>query len=115
MDLESKLKIATKEHRGFHKYTFQQPLNTNTLRDTRNNTKHMVFEGELPVKLHAKEVEVALARMETPDLTKSPWGGFTVLDLLLTKALVLLGFSIMHQWIAPLLILAKFLVGKFLV
>ena len=31
---------------------------TNSLRDTRNNTMHMVFEGELAVKLHAKDVKV---------------------------------------------------------
>ena len=56
----------------------------------------MVFEGELVVKLHAKDVEVGLARIETTDKTKSPWGGLTVLDLLTIKALVLLGFSIIH-------------------
>ena len=47
-----------------------------------------------------------LAWMETPDMTKSPWGGFTVLDLLTTNALVLLGFSFMHQWLLRSWILA---------
>ena len=46
----------------------------------------MVFEGELAIKLHAENVEVGLAQMETLDKTKSPWGGFTVLDLLTTNA-----------------------------
>ena len=31
------------------------------------------------------------------DKTKSPLGGFTVLDQLTMKAFVLLGFSIVHQ------------------
>ena len=57
----------------------------------------MVFECELAVKLHAKNVEVGLTVMETPDKTKSQLRGFTVLDLLTTKALVLLGFSNIHQ------------------
>ena len=50
----------------------------------------MVFECELAVKHHAKDVEVGLARIETPDKTESPWEEFTVLDLLTTKAFVLL-------------------------
>ena len=58
---------------------------------------HMVFECELVVKLHAKDVEVGTSPIGIPDKTKSPWGWFTVLDLLTTKALVLLGFSITHQ------------------
>ena len=58
---------------------------------------HMVFEDELAVKLNAKDVELVLARIETPDKTKSPRGGLQVLDLLMTKALVLLRFSTMHQ------------------
>ena len=48
----------------------------------------MVFKGELAVKLHVKDVEVGTSK--TQDKTKSPWGGLTVLDLLKTKALVLL-------------------------
>ena len=30
----------------------------NSLRDTANNTTHMIFKGELAVKLHAKHVKV---------------------------------------------------------
>ena len=41
---------------------------------------------------------LGLALMGTPYKTKSQWASFTVLDLLATKALVLLRFSIMHQW-----------------
>ena len=56
----------------------------------------MVFVVELAVKLDAKDVEVVtIARIQTPDKTKSAW--LTVMNLLTTKALVLLGFSIMHQ------------------
>ena len=58
---------------------------------------NIVFEGELAVKLHAKNIEFVITQMETPDKTKSPWEGFTVLDLLTTKALILFGFIIMHQ------------------
>ena len=49
---------------------------------------HKVFEGELAVKLHAKDVEVWT---KISNKTKSPWGGLTVLDLLTNNALVLLG------------------------
>ena len=40
---------------------------------------------------------LGLAQMETVERIKSSWGGFTVQNLLTTKALVLWGFSIMHQ------------------
>ena len=40
-DWENKCKIATKLHRGVHKYTFHQPQNSNSLRDKGNNTTHM--------------------------------------------------------------------------
>ena len=36
---------------------FHQPHNTNSLRDTGHNTMHMVFEGELALKLHVKDVD----------------------------------------------------------
>ena len=58
---------------------------------------HMVFEGEPAVKFHTKNIKVGTSEMETTDKTKSPWERFTVLDLLTTKAIVLLGFCIMHQ------------------
>ena len=53
-DCENKCKVATKQHRGVHKDPLHQPQNTNSLKDTRDNTTHMVFEGEPAVKLHAK-------------------------------------------------------------
>ena len=55
-----------KQHRGVHKYTFHQPQNTNSLRDTENNTMHMVFEGEICVKLHAKDVDVGTISDKNP-------------------------------------------------
>ena len=57
----------------------------------------MVFDCEVAFKLHAKNVEVGTSINGNPQNTKSPWGGYTALYLLTTKALVLLGFSIMHQ------------------
>ena len=89
-----------------HKHMFHQPQNTKPLSDTANNTMHMVFDGELTVKLHTKDVEVG-TRIETPDKTKPIWGGLKVLDLLMTWALVLLIFSMMYQWLHHSWILAK--------
>ena len=57
-DWENKCIEATKQHKGIHKNRSHQSQNTNALRDTRDNTTHMVFEGETAVKLHAKNVEV---------------------------------------------------------
>ena len=51
--------------------------------------------------------KLGLAQMETPEKTKSPWEGFTVLDLLTTKELISLGFIIMYQWLHHSWILAK--------
>ena len=110
-DLEDKCIVATKQHRGVHKDTLHQPQNTNSLRDTGDITTHMVYEGEPAVKLHAKNIKVG-TQMETPDKIKSPWGGLTVLDLVTTKALVLLGFHIMHQWLHHSWILAKSLLRE---
>ena len=53
-DWENKCTEAMKQHRDVHKDTLHQPQNTNSLRDTRDNTTYMVFEGEPAVKLHAK-------------------------------------------------------------
>ena len=50
----------------------------------------MVFEGELR-KRASRMSKVGQVRMETP------WLGFTVMDVLSTKDLVLLGFRIMLQ------------------
>ena len=41
-----------------HKYTFHQPKNTNSLTDTVDITIHMVFAGELAVKLYVDDAEV---------------------------------------------------------
>ena len=57
----------------------------------------MVFEGELAVKLYAKDVEVGTSSDRNPRQDQVTTGGLTVLDQLTTKALVLLGFSLMHQ------------------
>ena len=51
-------------------------------------------------------------QIETLDKTKSLRGGPTVLDLLTTKALILFGFSIMHQWLHHSWILAKSLLRE---
>ena len=61
----------------------------------------MVFEGELAVKLHAEEVEVCTSsernhREERVAMGDRGGVGFTAMDLLTTKALVLLGFSIIQ-------------------
>ena len=56
---------------------------------------HMVFEAEPAVKLGKENIEVGTSANGTQDKTKSPWGGFTVLDQLITKAIILLGFSSM--------------------
>ena len=45
---------------------FHQAQNTNSLRDTGNNPTHMVFEGELAVKLHAKDVKVGTSWDRNP-------------------------------------------------
>ena len=67
----------------------KQPQNTNSLRDTGDNTNHMVFEGEPAVKFRALYVisicaRMGLAQMEITYKTKSDWGGLTVLNLLTT-------------------------------
>ena len=53
---------------------------------------HTIFDGDLAVKLHANDVNIKTSANGNPDKTTSPWGGFTVLGLLTTKALVLFGF-----------------------
>ena len=65
---------SNEQHRGVHKDTLHQPQNSNSLRDTGDNTTHMDFEYEPTVKLHAKNVKVGTSANETPDKTKSPWG-----------------------------------------
>ena len=67
-------------------------------RDMGNNTKHMVFEGELAVKLHAKDVEVGTSldinpRQDHVTMRRAHGPGSTIT----TKAFVFLGLCIMHQ------------------
>ena len=59
---------------GVHKYTSHHLENTNSLRDARKNTTHIVFEGELAVKLRAKDVEVGISANGNPIKNKSPCG-----------------------------------------
>ena len=96
-DWENKCIAATNQHRGVHKGTLHQPQNTNSLRDTGDNAMRMVFEGEPTVKLHAKNVEVGTRANGNSREDQITMGRVTVLGLLTTKALVLLGFSIMHH------------------
>ena len=44
-DWKNKCRVATKQHRGVHIDTLQQPQNINSLRDTGQNTTHIVFNG----------------------------------------------------------------------
>ena len=98
---ENKCIVTTKQYRGVHRDTLHQPQNTNSLRDTEDNTTNIVFIYMKTMSLLSnftpRMSRFGLAQMETTDMTKSPWGGLTVRDLLTTKALVLLGLSIMHQ------------------
>ena len=86
--------VATKQHIGVHKGALHQPQNTISLRDTGDNTTHMVFKCESAVKLQAKNVKVGTSANGNPDKNNlPPFGWLTVLDLLTTKALVLLGLA----------------------
>ena len=55
-----------KLHRVVHKDMLHQSQNTNSLRDTRDNTTHMVFECELAAKLHAKNIAVGTSANGNP-------------------------------------------------
>ena len=57
----------------------------------------MVHEGEPAVELDAKNIEVGTCANINPRQDQVTMGGFTVLNLPTTKALVLLGYSIMHK------------------
>ena len=61
-DWENKLIIATKQKRGVHNDARHQPQNTNSLRDSGENTKHIVFKGEPAVK----NVKVGTCANENP-------------------------------------------------
>ena len=65
-DWENKSIVATKQQRGVHKDMLHQPQNTNSLRETGDNTTYMVFEGEPAVKLHAKNAEVGTSANGNP-------------------------------------------------
>ena len=82
-DWENKCIVATKQHthRCIYKDTLHQRQNTNTLRDTGDNTTHMVLDCE-PAKLHTKNVmvgtsangnsrqdQVTMGRVESPGST----------------------------------------------
>ena len=85
---ENKCRIATKQHRAVQKETLHQHRNTNSLRDAKDNTTHVVFEGELAVKLHTSNVEVGTSANGNHRQDQVTMGGLTVLDLLTTKAFV---------------------------
>ena len=53
----------------------------------------LVFEGEVAVKLHVKDVEVVTGLDRNPRQDQVTMGELTILDLLTIKGLVLLGFS----------------------
>ena len=63
------------QHGGGHKDTMYKPQNTNYLRDTRDNTTHMVFEGEPAVKLHSENVEVGTSANGNPRQDHVATGG----------------------------------------
>ena len=69
-DWENKCIVATNQHIGVYKATLHQPQNTNSLRDTGDNTTNMVFEGEPAVKLHTMNVKVGTSANGNPVKTK---------------------------------------------
>ena len=85
---------ATKYHRDVQKYSFHLPQNTNSLRDMGNNTTHMVFEGELAVKLHVKDVEVGTSSDRNPRQ-----GQVTMYDVWVEVLVIV--FTDFLQWIIP--------------
>ena len=68
-DWENKCIVAMKQQRGVHTDTLHQPQNTNSLRDTGDNTTHIVFEGEPDVKLHLKNIKLGTSANRNPDKT----------------------------------------------
>ena len=64
------------------RYTSHHIQNPSSLRNTRNSTTYMVIEGSLLLNFTPRMSRLGLVRMKTTDKTKSPWGEFTVLDLL---------------------------------
>ena len=77
-----------------------QPQNTNSLRNTRDNTEHIFFEGEPAVILHAKNTEVGGSANENPRQDKVTMGRVHSPGSTNHQSLSLLVFSIMHHsWI----------------
>ena len=76
---DNKCIVATKQHRGLHIDTLPQPQNTNTLRDTRDNTRTWSSKMSRLSNFTPRISRLELAQMETTDKTKSPCGGFTVM------------------------------------
>ena len=60
---KNKYIAATKQQRDVQ---LHRPQNTNYLRDTGGNTTHMVFEGEIAVKRHPKNVKVGTSTNGNP-------------------------------------------------
>ena len=66
-ELREQMQNSKEATQRCQRYTFHQSQNTNySLTHTGNNTTHMVFEGEVAVKLHAKDVEVATNSDKNP-------------------------------------------------
>ena len=65
-DWENKCTVAKKQHSGTYNDMLHQPQNTNSLRDTGDDTTHVIFEGESAVKLHAKNVKVGTSISGNP-------------------------------------------------
>ena len=100
-DWESKCRVATKQHRDILNVMLHQPQTTNSFRDKLDDTTYMVLEGE-PILSNCtpRMSRLELAQMETPDKIKSPWGGFTVLYLLTTKAFCFVRIQQVCCWLA---------------
>ena len=107
-DWEDKCIVATKQHRGVYKDTLHQPQNTNSLRDTGEWSSNVSLLSNFTPRMW----RLGPAQMETTDKTRSPWGGLTVQHLLITRAIVLLWFCIMHQWLHHFWIIAKSLLRE---
>ena len=69
---------------------FHHPKNTYSPIDKRNDTTHMVLEGELAINLHANDIEVGTSASENPRQDQvilgrahSPGSRFTFLNKVL--------------------------------
>ena len=102
-DWENKCIVARKQHRGVHIDMLHQPQNTNSLRDTRDNSTHMVLEDETPVKLHAKNVKVGTSANGTPRQEQVTMGRVDSPGLTNYRSLSFVRIQYHAQEIAPLL------------